>query len=138
MPCPQATGGCTVIPDGACLAPKTQTVISGLSIVSLTWNGNGVDIVFNNDVSFPDQEVHCYARKDREKIGERTIAARDLGVISTPTGFTLGDEIQIFLRPETSTEFGEWQLITYTENVSIYPTLNFSKLENSQYLGAIL
>jgi hypothetical protein len=103
------------------------------------WNGDGVDIVYSTNVLFPDQTVTCWARKDREKLPYvRTSVSRDTGTIATPTGFTEGDVIEIFLRPETATEVGDWQIITYTENVTIYPSLDFRKLENSQYIGAII
>lgn len=111
MPCPDATGVCSVPADGACTVPKTEGVIPPLIITQLIKNVTSATIQWDTTTSYPDQVVRCFDKLvDGGSYEDRVFVSRDSGEFTTRDIYPGLSDIFISLRPETDTEYGTDQI----------------------------
>lgn len=113
MPCPEATGACTVASDGDCIAPKSYNPsLVPLTDVYIVGADDAFTITWNTDTPYVGERVRMWYRIDNT-IGYPNVrkeATRDSGTISSDTGQIKGDQYVVWLRPETETEYGDWHI----------------------------
>lgn len=135
MTCPEATGTCTITPDGACTVPKTEGVfdpITGVIIgnfedtFTVTWNAAPGDTDTINVLYRQREDLTFYPREFYTR--------SDGGFTSQPVS---AGEIVLAMRPESATEYGEWQVFQFATTDNIIPSYNFSLTDNSQYIGIL-
>jgi len=111
MPCQEATGSCSITPDGDCIEPKEYNPsLTPLTDVYISGTDTSFTIEWNVAVSRPTQAVKLRYRIDSSvDLGVRTEVDRDDGTLTVDSGLTTGVLYLLWLRPETDTEYGDWQ-----------------------------
>ncbi len=125
---------CTVVPDGACIAPKEYNAsIAPLTDVVIANIGTTLSMSWDTTTSYPIQSVKAHVQSLTSGRGEfpRVVVARDVGEVINFTGISMNTKYTITMRPETDTEYGDWQQFEY---LTYEPSLNFSLEGNTQYL----
>lgn len=102
------------VPDGACIAPKTENGLAPLIVFKLTGYDTKVAVEWETDVSYPDQTVKCVYRVEGGVSTDRVIVSRDSGILETPDVFSTDDIVYLYLRVEDATTFGDWMLYKAT------------------------
>jgi hypothetical protein len=98
------------VPDGACIAPKTEDGLAPLIVFRLTGYDNKVSVEWETDVSHPGQTVKCVYRVKGGVSTDRVIVPRNDGILETPEVFSVNDIVYLYLRVEDATNFSEWIL----------------------------
>jgi len=62
MPCPEATGGCTVTPDGACIAPKTSASLPALENVFIQGAADSLTVTWDTGIAYATYSVTVLLR----------------------------------------------------------------------------
>ena len=120
--CPPPTGGCINGDPTKCGVEK----VLDISIPALRWQGqlgfhiqasnDKLTVFWDNSPSQPDQTVRVLYRKYQSTDGNYydspLEAARNLGEVESQTGLPTLQLWEVFVRPETATGYGYWQITT--------------------------